>query len=114
MLRVALISFDPSISFLISIVMDLIGYLTISKTDRSFLNIVEEAEKEMEKDNEGISVAIIEDKAYWVVNNTFYQADVVDGQVDRDTSKPIDAFAMSAGDLAKMLYILDNLGEETL
>lgn len=113
MLSVILISFNPSISLLISIAVDLIEYFKISKTDRSFLNIVEEAEKEMEKDSEGISVALIEDKAYWVVNNTFYQADVVDGQVDRDTSKPIDAFAMSAGDLAKMLYILDNLGEET-
>lgn len=109
MFSVFLISLNPSISLLISMGLDLFSYLRVSKTDRSFLGITEEAEKEMEEKYEEVTIALIEGKAYWVLNNTFYQADVVDGEVDKETSRPIDAFKMSNGDVAKMLFILDNL-----
>ena len=57
------------------------------------------------------SIAVIEDKAYWVINNIFYQADVINGEIDRSSSKPINAFNMSHRDVTKMLFILDNLTE---
>jgi hypothetical protein len=83
------------------------------KLDRVFDSIVREVEEEMEEDeNNAVSVAIIEDKAYWVVDNMFYQADLtMDGEIDRSSSRPVDAFDMSNKDITKMLFILDNLAE---
>jgi hypothetical protein len=83
------------------------------KLDKIFNSIIREAEEEMEDDeNSAVSVAIIEDKAYWVVDNMFYQADLTtDGDIDRSSSRPIDAFEMSNRDITKMLFILDNLSE---
>ena len=56
-----------------------------------------------------IRVAIIEKKAYWVHDNVFYEADVVDGQIDNDAAKPINAHGLSTKELNKLLYILDSL-----
>lgn len=82
-----------------------------SELDRAFDSIVRDVEEEMEEDEERISVAIIEDKAYWVVDNTFYEADIIDGEIDKTSSKPVNAFEMSYRDMNKMLFILDNLTE---
>ena len=65
----------------------------------------------MEEEDQPISVAYVEDKAYWVFNNTFYQADIIDGEIDKESSQPIDPFQMSSKDIMKMLFILDNLTE---
>jgi hypothetical protein len=68
-------------------------------------------EEEVKEDNEYVSVAVVDDKAYWVVDNAFYEAELIDGEIDKTTSKPINAFDMSKKDIHKMLYILDNLDE---
>lgn len=39
----------------------------------------------------------------------FYVADVVDGFIDNDAAKAIDAQALSKKELDKLLYILDSL-----
>jgi len=85
-------------------------FARISKLDKSFEGIVKELEDEME-DDDFVSVAVIQDKAYWVVDNMFYQADVIDGEIDKTSSRPINAFDMSYRDVTKMLFILDNLRE---
>jgi len=108
-----LFSFNPSIGFLWSVISNAYYYMREDKLDRVFDSIVREVEEEME-DNEDrpVSVAIIEDKAYWVVDNMFYQADLtMDGEIDKSSSRPIDAFEMSSRDVTKMLFILDNLSE---
>ena len=48
-------------------------------------------------------------KAYWVVHNTFYCADLVDGQLDPNSGKPIDTEGLSKKEIEKLLFILDNL-----
>ena len=109
MFSIFLISLNPSISLFISIGLDLFSYSRANKINKSFLDITEEAEKEMEEKYEEVTIAIVEEKAYWVLNNIFYEADIVNDEIDRDTSRPIDAFKMSNGDVTKMLFILDNL-----
>lgn len=83
----------------------------ISQLDKAFESIIREVEDEVEENDESVSIAVIEDKAYWVINNIFYQADVINGEIDRSSSKPINAFNMSHRDVTKMLFILDNLTE---
>ena len=105
-------STNPSIPLLWAAAANVIEYMRISKVDKEFDTIMEDAEEfDMPKEEEPISVAYLEDTAYWVLDNTFYQADIVDGYVDKESSRPVDVFEMSNGDLLKMLYILDNLTE---
>jgi hypothetical protein len=82
-------------------------------------NIVEYRINEMleeaympDEDDESITVAIVDDKAYWVSDNTFLTADVVDGTVDHDTVHPIDAFSIPFKEVTKMLFILDRIEKE--
>jgi len=62
-----------------------------------------------EEDERYLKVAIVEDKAYWVVNNVFYEADVVDEDIIKEDAKPVDAFDMDFKDVTKMMTILDNI-----
>jgi hypothetical protein len=71
-------------------------------------------EKEMyqeldEGDDHFIKVAIVEDKAYWVINNVLYQADVVDGEIEKEYAEPVDAFEMDYREVNKLMNILDNM-----
>ena len=56
-----------------------------------------------------VKVIFIEDKAYWVSNNIFYSAEIVEGGIDVDSTQPVDTTNMSKKDIDKMLFILDNL-----
>ena len=62
-----------------------------------------------EEDERYLRVAIVEDKAYWVVNNTLYEADVIDEEIMKDDARPVDAFDMDFKEVTKMMTILDNI-----
>ena len=47
--------------------------------------------------------------AYWVKNNVFYEADVEEGEVDKESARVIDFFNMEEKQMTKMLDILDHL-----
>ena len=66
-------------------------------------------EEDEEEDDRYLKVAIVEDKAYWVVNNVFYEADVVDEEIIKEDAKPVDAFDMDFKQVTKMMTILDNI-----
>lgn len=108
-----LFSFGSSIGFLWSLFFHAYSYMLEDKLDQAFDSIVREVEEEIKEDEDNaVSVAIVEEKAYWVVDNIFYQADLtMDGEIDRSSSKPVNAFDMSNRDITKMLFILDNLAE---
>lgn len=56
-----------------------------------------------------IRVAFVENKAYWVHENKFYEADIVDGFVQHNDAKQIDAHNLSESEFSALLEILDNL-----
>ena len=64
-------------------------------------------EKREEQNN--VKIVAIEDKAYWVIDNVFYVADLINDAPDMSTAKPVDTSNMSKQDIDKMLFILDNL-----
>jgi hypothetical protein len=78
-------------------------------------NIIESIEEEEmqeefdEEDDNFIKVAIVEDKAYWIIENTLYQANVVDGDIIKEEAEPVDAFDMDFRDVNKLMNILDNI-----
>jgi hypothetical protein len=75
-----------------------------------FLQIAEEEDAlEENEDHNFIKVAIVEDKAYWVINNILYEANVVDGEIEKEEASPVDAFKMNYKEVNKLMSILDNM-----
>ena len=60
-----------------------------------------------------IRVLIVEEKAYWINNNTVFVADVIDGEVDSENAKPIDTMGMDSVQLDKIMFIVERLTEGT-
>ena len=56
-----------------------------------------------------IRVAVVEKKAYWVHENTFYEAEVINGEINNDDAKPIDATNLSDAQIKMLLDILDRI-----
>lgn len=56
-----------------------------------------------------IRVAVSGKKAYWVHDNVFYEADVVEGRINNQDAKPIDAHSLSSKELNRLLMILDSM-----
>ena len=73
----------------------------------------EKSDSLMEEEGEEIiRIAMLDDKAYWVHDNIFYEADLIDGDPDIDNARPIDAINISDVEIDKLLYILDTLNDE--
>lgn len=66
-------------------------------------------DKMLEKNS--VSVMVIDNQAYWVLNNVFYTANFVNGELDPETTKPIDTSSLSKKEIEKMFFILDSLGD---
>lgn len=61
-------------------------------------------------DKTHLKVAIDGDKAYWVFNNTLFEANYVNGDIDRNSTKTVDTMAMDKVQLDKMFSIVEQLG----
>jgi hypothetical protein len=59
--------------------------------------------------DEQTKIIIIDEEAYWVVDNIFYRASVINGLPDIPNAVPVDIYNMPKKELDKMLFILDNL-----
>lgn len=58
-----------------------------------------------------VRVIFTDSKAYWIANNTFYEAEVVDGIVQNDLAKAVDIMGMDKVQLDKMIFIVEKLTE---
>jgi hypothetical protein len=56
-----------------------------------------------------VTVAIVGEKAYWVHQNIFYETEIVDGEIDKDSARPIDAHNLSKKQFNELLDILDSI-----
>jgi hypothetical protein len=65
----------------------------------------------MDEHMEIIRVAVYDDKAYWVHNNVFYEAETT-REPDFDTARPIDVAALTSKDMRELFDILDELGKK--
>lgn len=74
--------------------------------------IEEEMHQEVEQnddDDNYIKIALVEDKAYWIINNVLYEADVIDGEIQKEYAIPVDAFEMDYMEVNRLMHILDNI-----
>jgi hypothetical protein len=75
------------------------------------VDLDEKAPTQLQKriDANNLKVLMIEDEAYWVVDNIFYVAKTEEGTIIPETAEPINTLDMSTRDINKLLFILDNL-----
>ena len=63
------------------------------------------------EDKKHIKVVILDNKAYWILNNVFFVADQIDGMIDKETTRPVDTINMDKVQLEKMMVIVETLTE---
>lgn len=74
-----------------------------SKTKKQSINHINENH---------IKVIINKGMAYWIKNNVFYTAEVIDGLIDKDNARIVDTMGMDKVELDKMLFIIDQLRKD--
>ena len=68
-----------------------------------------QSKKHQEEAN--VKVIIVGNQAYWIKNNTFYKAPLVDQLIDKDSAERVDTTNMDKVQLDQMLFIVDKLTE---
>jgi len=71
---------------------------------------LEDEEDYDEQDSQTITVAVYNDKAYWVHENVFYESDTMK-EPDFTTARPVDTMDLPPKKLNELLGILDELKE---
>ena len=59
-------------------------------------------------EKETVRVAVYDEKAYWVYDNVFYQAEVT-REPDFSTAEPIDTMSLTQKEINELMSILDEL-----
>jgi hypothetical protein len=62
-------------------------------------------------DKKNTKMIVLDETAYWISQNALYSADFVDGEVDLETKKTVDTFALNKIQLEKMSSIVEALTE---
>jgi hypothetical protein len=58
-----------------------------------------------------VRAIVVDNNMYWIVNNAFYVADIVDGNVEENTTRLVDTMTMDKVQLDKIMFIVDKLRE---
>ena len=61
------------------------------------------------KEKNMTKVIFVDNKSYWVSENTFFVAESINGEIQSQTARPVNTNGLSKIDLNKMLFILDSL-----
>ena len=69
------------------------------------------SQSKIRKEKENVKVIILEDIAYWIKDNAFYTAPMVDNLINKDSAIQVDTIHMDKVQLDKMLFIMDRLRE---
>ena len=73
------------------------------------LNMNTQSKKHFDRTN--VKVIIVDNQAYWIKDNIFYKAPLVDQLIDKDSAEQVDTSDMDKVQLDQMLFILDKLRE---
>lgn len=60
-----------------------------------------------------VRVMVVDNQAYWIKDNTFFTADMVDDSLDNDSTRTVDTMGMDDVQLKKMMFIVEKLTEGT-
>lgn len=54
---------------------------------------------------------VVDDNIYWIADNAFYVADLVDGSIEENSTRLVDTMTMDKVQLDKIMFIVDKLRE---
>ena len=74
------------------------------------LSIVKPSQASNHYDRQHIRVVVQGDKAYWILDNQFMVADILDGEINKESQRRVDTIAMDAVELGNIMHIVDELG----
>ena len=69
------------------------------------------SQSRIRQERENVRVIIVENEAFWIKDNAFYTAPMVDNLINKDSAIQVDTTHMDKVQLDKMLFILDKLRE---
>ncbi len=73
--------------------------------------INKKSQSKIRQEKENVRVIIVENEAYWVKDNAFYTAPLINDLIHKDAAVQVDTTHMDKVQLDKMLFILDKLRE---
>jgi len=59
-----------------------------------------------------MKIMVVQDKAYWIKDNRFIVADIVDGEVNKENAREVDTMNMDKVELDEMMFIVEKLRED--
>lgn len=62
-------------------------------------------------DKTNVKVIILDNNAYWIKDNIFYRAPLVNSMIEKESTEQVDTMGMDKIQLDKMLFIMDKLRE---
>ena len=69
------------------------------------------SQSRIQHEKTNIKVIIFDNDAYWIKDNIFYKAPLVNQLIDKDSAEQVDTIHMDKVQLDKMLFIMDKLRE---
>jgi hypothetical protein len=82
-----------------------------SNRDRYSRRIKVKTQSQEHFNKNNFKVIIVDNQAYWIKDNIFYKAPMVDQSIDKDSAERVDTTDMNKVQLDQMLFILDKLRE---
>lgn len=58
-----------------------------------------------------MKIMVVQDKAYWIKDNKFMVAEIIDGEIDKSNSQEVDTMNMDKVELDEMIFIVEKLRE---
>jgi hypothetical protein len=82
------------------------------QTDTIIFNYLRNSQSSKYLRSKETVIVIVDDEAYWIQDNQFYQAPVIKNNVDHENKKIVDTINMDDVQLRKISTIVDRLTEE--
>lgn len=82
-----------------------------SKRKNNSRRLKTSSQSKIHYDKTNIKVIIFDNNAYWIKDNIFYKAPLVNQLIDKDAAEQVDTIHMDKVQLDKMLFIMDKLRE---
>ena len=88
----------------------------LSSFNNRLLQILEEPKPKKTQTSQYVSrnsvrAIAVEDQIYWIADNAFYTANIVDGDIEENSTRLVDTMTMDKVQLEKMMFIVDKLRE---
>ena len=85
-------------------------YMPTNQQINKVLNDLDQLYQSPYGNEQRVKVIVTGDKAYWIHNNVFYSSLLTpNGEIDKDTSKPITTEGLSKEEIDILMEILDDL-----